>query len=267
MIQSVALPSRRPLFTLVELLTVIVILALVASALLPVLRSAQRRGKQSACSANLRQLYMAFVTYSLDYGRETPPMQYSAIGEILPTRQDCSNNRLILKKIGLDARHYACPAADRSVPVPGNAWHAPLQYLATEERLLTDYIYFGGPIVSEPGLNENARINSASDPDKFVMDKDSVLGRFSAERVFMADRVGISPDRYISHINHRKAPDRPDGGNVAYGDGHVRWRVDFPTVLLPTLAPANGLWDFTRNGDLVTTADKRNNIRYWVDGM
>lgn len=54
-------------FTLVELLVVIAVIALLASLLLPALSSAKARGKEMACTSNLRQCSFAMNMYASDF--------------------------------------------------------------------------------------------------------------------------------------------------------------------------------------------------------
>lgn len=60
--------SRFP-FTLIELLTVIAVLAALVSLLLPALRNARERGQRLTCLSNQRQMGMAFFSFESDYGR------------------------------------------------------------------------------------------------------------------------------------------------------------------------------------------------------
>ena len=55
-------------FTLIELLTVIAIIAILAGMLLPALGASQNRGRESACISNLKQIGTAYLSYSSEYG-------------------------------------------------------------------------------------------------------------------------------------------------------------------------------------------------------
>ncbi len=61
-------------FTLVELLTVVAIIALLATLMLPSLASMRTAARRTVCSSNLRQMGMAAQVYSRDWdGRLLPP--------------------------------------------------------------------------------------------------------------------------------------------------------------------------------------------------
>lgn len=70
-------PQSRPTpdgtgFTLIELLVVIAIIGLLTAMLLPALSQARESGRQAACLSNLRQLYLANLTYSTECGYYAP---------------------------------------------------------------------------------------------------------------------------------------------------------------------------------------------------
>jgi prepilin-type N-terminal cleavage/methylation domain-containing protein/prepilin-type processing-associated H-X9-DG protein len=60
-------PSHRPAFTLIELLTVVALIGVLAGLLLPVLASVRERARQTVCLARLGQLSRAHLLYLQDW--------------------------------------------------------------------------------------------------------------------------------------------------------------------------------------------------------
>lgn len=63
---------RNRAFTLIELLVVIAIIAILAAILFPVFASAKERSRQATCCNNLKQLTMAFLSYTDDHNGFMP---------------------------------------------------------------------------------------------------------------------------------------------------------------------------------------------------
>jgi prepilin-type N-terminal cleavage/methylation domain-containing protein/prepilin-type processing-associated H-X9-DG protein len=73
--------SHRGAFTLIELLTVIAIIAILASMLLPSLSRAREMARRTSCASNLRQLNLGIQQYTQDYDETLPPAAVGTGGE------------------------------------------------------------------------------------------------------------------------------------------------------------------------------------------
>lgn len=73
--KEVAVPRRRPSFTIVELLVVVAIMGVLAAIMFPVFAKARENARQSSCLSNIKQLALATLQYAQDWDEVLPPAE------------------------------------------------------------------------------------------------------------------------------------------------------------------------------------------------
>jgi prepilin-type N-terminal cleavage/methylation domain-containing protein len=111
-------PVPRPIhyqsgFTLVELLTVITIIAMLAGMISPSLQRVRAKAETTACQSNLRQIGTAVWLYVPDNGNKFPSIN-NPWGSQVFTNEGATNLLGALGPYGLTAKVLACPADLRS---------------------------------------------------------------------------------------------------------------------------------------------------------
>jgi prepilin-type N-terminal cleavage/methylation domain-containing protein len=83
---TAAFGTRRSVaFTLVELLTVIAVIAVLASLLMTAVASAKKKSRTAVCTFNLHQISLALEMYLDDFGKRPPGVDDIVSGKYLPT--------------------------------------------------------------------------------------------------------------------------------------------------------------------------------------
>jgi len=100
-------------FTLVELLTVITIIGMLAGMIAPSLQKVRAKAETTACQSNLRQIGTAVWLYVPDNGNKFPSIN-NPWGSQVFTNEGATNLLGALGPYGLTAKALACPADLRS---------------------------------------------------------------------------------------------------------------------------------------------------------
>jgi prepilin-type N-terminal cleavage/methylation domain-containing protein/prepilin-type processing-associated H-X9-DG protein len=192
---------RTKLFTLIELLIVIAIIAILASMLMPALGKARERGRSISCVSQLKTMANAAQLYS-DENRDytTSGLRYNSwaakdfwwsvlIKTIKPTAKTLANN----KDMTGDYKIFKCPSESRLTGA--NSVDFQYSHYGVNYR----FTHYSAPV---------RKIISASKPTKVVMYMDSNI----------KNTYAIKADNQSSSRHESKKT------NTAFLDGHAESR-------------------------------------------
>ncbi len=223
-------------FTLVELLVVIAIVGLLLGMLLPALSQGREDGRRVACLSNLRQLYLANLTYSADYSGYAP------------AAPDIWGNNLIRwygtrpsidvpfdSRSGPLSSYLGGSGAIRSCPSMGK-WgfvtNADTAFEAGCGGYGYNYLGVGSRSYAmgytEAAAQAGMRPEEISRPSSTIMFCDTAFAQYSGGQTYLIEYSFAEPDKFLSasgvmygqptpsiHFRHRSR------ANIVWCDGHA----------------------------------------------
>ena len=201
--------SRATIFTLVELLVVVAVIAILAGLLLPALNKAKESAKQIFCGNNLRQIGAAFQYYCDDN------QGYLPITYVLPTEVYHNWTYYFAEYFGLTVeksappKYYLCPSIPLDPAFTTISKISPNSYLASSPAAYKAN--------QENGYDSNIafwyrarKLHLLPRPSEYVP-----FAEPSVNGMFYFQWVNDAINRYLGINNHQGK------SNYLHADGHV----------------------------------------------
>jgi prepilin-type processing-associated H-X9-DG protein/prepilin-type N-terminal cleavage/methylation domain-containing protein len=237
-------------FTLIELLIVIAIIAILASMLMPALRSARSKAKMIGCQSNLKQAATATFEYVNDYngwipfGKHNIETEYSGYATPGSPAWYC----LLAPYVNIPSREgtyfFYRLGQDSTVKIP-----RPTAFTCSEQSFEFPHDY---PVSYAPGLRvaANAPLQNNQRRGKISMIRSHSKKAWLNECAFLPTSLTLPATQIneghiiIGHDNNRFSFRHANRGNILFFDGHISTAV-YDDVKSPSLGLAvnKGLFD------------------------
>jgi prepilin-type N-terminal cleavage/methylation domain-containing protein/prepilin-type processing-associated H-X9-DG protein len=225
--------SKTRGFTLIELLVVIAIIAILAAILFPVFAQAREKARQTSCLSNLKQLGTGLMMYAQDYD-ESYVLNNTSVDVKYPDGGTSDRHGAwakLLQPYLKNVQIFSCPSGPnkdvRILVNRGEALTAPGALRVPWQGALgaNEYIVKAGP--DNPDAFQSTAVTMAAigKPAElwFIADCSYIITN-GANRVIHPNPTGAPWDSSETVAQPQFARHSGSGSNIAYGDGHAKFR-------------------------------------------